>query len=117
AFMRRAAVFVLPSHHEGMALAVLEAMMRGLPVITTAVGEHASIIHDGIEGLLIPPGDTQTLARAIARLLSDRQLATRLGDAARSRALREFEISANHRAVANVYSGLIGQSKASAIQM
>ena len=116
ALMRNAEVFALPSHQEGMAFAVLEAMMRALPVITTPVGEQQSVIRDGHEGLLVRPGDVDSLQRALVRILSDRDLAERLGHGARERALSEFELSINHVAVAEVYSTVIGHVKARATQ-
>jgi len=113
--MEQASMFVLPSHHEGMALSVLEAMMRGLPVIATPVGEHRTVIEDTRNGLFVPAGNVAELRDAMDRLLLDRSLADRLGHAAREKALEEFEISANHERVAAVYDALSGQTNANAI--
>ena len=115
--LERCTVFALPSHNEGMAFAVLEAMMRAIPVVTTPVGEHPSAISDEREGLLVPPGDVPALARALSRLLREPELAGTLGRAARDRAMREFTLSANHSAVAALYSSLLsGQIIASVTQ-
>jgi len=80
----RADVFVLPSLAEGMALAALEAMACGIPVVTTAAA--GSPVRQGIEGFLVPERDPQALADRVQQLLDDRALRSRLGAAARQRA-------------------------------
>ena len=112
--MEQATVLVLPSHNENMSLALLEAMIRGLPVITTPVGEHRSVIADGHDGLFVPPGDVPALRTAIERVLEDPDLAARLGRAARERVLRDFAISSNHQRIADVYDELSGTRNARA---
>jgi glycosyltransferase involved in cell wall biosynthesis len=77
-------LFVFPSRFEGMPNAVLEAMSHGLPVIATRVQGVDEIIRDGANGLLVPAEDSQALARAILRLLRNRDERRRLGDAARA---------------------------------
>jgi len=78
-------IFVLPSYLEGQPLAVLEAMAAGLAVVATRVGANPDVIRDGIDGLLVEPGDIDGLVTALRRLLTDPQLRTRLGAAARAR--------------------------------
>ena len=80
----RADVFVLPSLAEGMALAALEAMACGVPVITTAAA--GSPLRDGVDGFLVPAGDPEALADRLQQLLGDRHLRARMGAAARRRA-------------------------------
>ena len=82
-FLGRLDIAVLPSRAEGMSNAVLEYMAAGRPIIASAVGATPELIEDGVHGLLVPPGDDAALAAAMARLLDDRQLACRLGSAAR----------------------------------
>jgi glycosyltransferase involved in cell wall biosynthesis len=74
---------VLPSHHEGMPNAVLEAMAAGLPVIATRVGGVPELLTDGVTGLLVPPQSPGELAKAIGRIAEDPELRVRLGTAAR----------------------------------
>ena len=75
-------VFVLPSRREAFPLVVLEAMAAGLPVVATRVGGIAEQILPGA-GILVPPDDPQSLARAILDLVRDPHERVRLGTAAR----------------------------------
>lgn len=77
-------VFVLPSLWEGFGLVLLEAMAAGRPVVASAVGAIPEIVRDGETGLLVPPGDSAALARAVVRVLRDPDLAARLGRAGRA---------------------------------
>lgn len=85
-------LFVLPSHEEGLSLALLEAMMAGLPIVASDIPGNRLAIQPGLTGLLAAPGDAAGLAAAVERLLADAELAARLGGAARSRALAEFTL-------------------------
>jgi glycosyltransferase involved in cell wall biosynthesis len=82
------AVFAFPSLYEGLCLAVIEAQAAGVPVVATPVGGIRETVVDGETGLLVPPGDPPALARAIRRLLGDRELAERLAAEARKRVER-----------------------------
>jgi glycosyltransferase involved in cell wall biosynthesis len=79
AFLSEIDVFVLPSLHEGLGVAALEAMAAGKPVVASGVGGLADLIADGITGLLTPPRNAQALSEAIARLIHDQSLAGALG--------------------------------------
>ncbi|HSM86582.1 MAG TPA: glycosyltransferase family 4 protein [Candidatus Limnocylindrales bacterium] len=72
-------IFVLPSFNEGLPMTVLEAMAAGKPVVATRVGAIPSVLQDGEAGLLVTPGDGNSLRQALARLLSDPALCARLG--------------------------------------
>jgi glycosyltransferase involved in cell wall biosynthesis len=76
---RRADFFILPSHFEGFPVVILEAGLFGLPVITTPVGAISDLIHSSENGLLVSPGDVQSLETAIDQLTSDRALRQKLG--------------------------------------
>jgi glycosyltransferase involved in cell wall biosynthesis len=78
-------VFVLTSIFEGLCLVVCEALALARPVVATPVGGVRQTVLDGETGLLVPVGDTERLAAAIVRLLSDRKAAQRLGEAGRER--------------------------------
>ncbi len=81
---RAADATVLSSTWENFPHAVVESLAVGTPVIATAVGGVAEVVEDGVNGLLVPPGDPQALARAIRRLYGEPGLRDRL--AARARA-------------------------------
>ena len=80
-----ATVLVLPSWPEGLGRVVIEAFARGRAVVATDAGGIPDLVTHEVEGLLVPPADAATLASALARVLADRELAGRLGAAARSR--------------------------------
>ncbi len=80
-----ATLLVLPSWPEGLGRVVIEAFARGRGVIATGAGGVLDLVEDGVEGLLIPPADTDALVAALVRVLSDRELAKRLGAAAHVR--------------------------------
>lgn len=83
-------LFVLPSLFEGLPLSVLEAMHLGTPVVATRAPGTEEALIDGMEGLLVPPGDALALAQAIARALDDPSATRERTRAARTRAAREF---------------------------
>ncbi len=85
-------VFVLPSDSEGLSHALLEAMAVGLPVVASNIPGNASVIRDGVEGLLVPPRDVAALAAAIAKILTEPERAAELGAAARRRVEECFSL-------------------------
>jgi glycosyltransferase involved in cell wall biosynthesis len=88
--IEHAAVVVVPSMGEGFGMVALEAMERARPVIAAEIGGLGEIVRDGETGLLVPPGEAEPLAAAILRVAGDRELARRMGEAGRRRALARF---------------------------
>lgn len=103
-------VFVLPSLWEGFGLVLLEAMAAGRPVVASAVGPIPEIVVEGETGLLVPPGDSDALARAVARLLRDPDLAARLGRSGRARVETEFGLDGMVARTDALYRELLGSS-------
>lgn len=81
---------VIPSRFEGFGLTALEAMALGRPVIATTAGGLREVLGDG--GILVPASDPESLAAAIERVLSDPDLAKRLGQAGQDRAQSQFSV-------------------------
>jgi glycosyltransferase involved in cell wall biosynthesis len=69
---------VLPSRSEGMGRVIVEAFLRGRPVLGTRVGGICDLVHDGVNGLLVPSEDVDALADALVRLLGEPDLAAQL---------------------------------------
>ncbi len=84
-------IFVLPTYAEGMPMSVLEAMASGLAIVTTQVGGIPELIDNGENGFMVEPGDIDGLASQIQELAEDPQLRRRLGQAARRKAVNDFD--------------------------
>lgn len=107
ALLSVADLFVLPSHNEGLPLALIEAMAAARPVIASAIGGIDEVVSDGATGLLVPPGDATALAGAIKRLLDAPDFAQRLALAGRDRVERSFTAAAMVQHVARTYEGVL----------
>jgi glycosyltransferase involved in cell wall biosynthesis len=99
-------VFALSSRHEGLSIALLEAMALGKPPVVTRVGGLPELVEHSRQGLLVPPADPLALAAGIVSVLQDRGLRDRLGQAARLRAA-DFDIRAAVRRMEAVYTTLL----------
>jgi len=84
-------VVVLPSYREGLPKTLIEAAACAKPLITTDAPGCREVVTHEVDGLLVPIGDAKALATAIARLQDDVELARRLGEAARDKALALFD--------------------------
>jgi glycosyltransferase involved in cell wall biosynthesis len=104
--LARACVFVLPSHAEAMPMSLLEAMAAGCPVIASAVGGIPDVVEDGVNGILVPPGEPRALAQALAALLADPALAARLGREARATIARRYTTERALERIEQVYRAL-----------
>ncbi|MGQ9683815.1 MAG: glycosyltransferase [Anaerolineae bacterium] len=99
AHYRLADVVAIPSLHDGLPNALLEAMACARPVIASAVGGIPDVLRDGENGLLVPAGDVQALAARLTAMLDDPALCARLAQAARATVLASYtperEVEAN----------------------
>jgi glycosyltransferase involved in cell wall biosynthesis len=99
----RASVFALPSHAEGVPMALLEAMSCGLPVVTTPVGGIPEVVQSTRNGLLVPPQDIDALEKALATVLDSPAERERLGTEARETIARHFSLSVTLDKLAAIY--------------
>jgi glycosyltransferase involved in cell wall biosynthesis len=99
-------VFALPSVHEGLPIALLEAMAASRPAVVTAAGGTTEVVRDGDSACVVPPSDAGALAEALERVLGDPALRARLGRNARARAA-EFDIRVAVGRMESVYDGLL----------
>jgi glycosyltransferase involved in cell wall biosynthesis len=104
--LARAAVFCLPSHAEGLPMAMLEAMAAARPVVVTPVGGILDAVQDGDNGLLVAPGQVAQLAGALRRLLGDAALRRRLGERARATIAARFDAAVVTGRIADIYREL-----------
>lgn len=88
--LERCDAFVAPSVRESLGNAVIEAQLAARPVVASATSGHFESVEDGESGLLVPVGDVDALAQAIARLMDDENLASRLAEAGRRSATDRF---------------------------
>jgi glycosyltransferase involved in cell wall biosynthesis len=88
----QAEAFVMPSLEEGLGTSVLDAMAAGLPVVASRAGGIPEMVRDGVEGLLVPPGDAPALSVAVRRVLEEPETRRALGRAARARVDAEFRV-------------------------
>jgi glycosyltransferase involved in cell wall biosynthesis len=102
AWLRRASVLVHPARWEGFGLAVLEAMLAGLPVVASRVSSLPELVVDGETGFLVAPDDPSALALGVARALEQ----PALGAAGRQRALAEFSVAKMADRTAALYRAL-----------
>ena len=105
--LARAAVFCMPSRWEGSPLACMEAMAAGLPVVGSAIGPIEELVNDGVEGVLVPVGDSVRLAEALLGLLGDPERRRNLGCHARRRAHEQFDVNRMVRRLEELYDWAI----------
>lgn len=101
-------VFCLSSRHEGLPIALLEAMGSGVPAVCTDVGGIGQALRPELDGLLVPPGDPAALAASLDRLLADPDLRARLGTSAAERS-RAFDIAVATRRIEGVYDEVLAR--------
>jgi glycosyltransferase involved in cell wall biosynthesis len=102
---------VLPSSNEGTPVSVIEALAARTPVVATRVGGVPDVVREGEDGFLVDTGDTEALADRLARLASDPQLRTRMGEAARDRVLPRYAVERLVDDVDRLYRNLLEEER------
>lgn len=110
-----ATVFCLPSYAEGFPMGVLDAFAYSLPVITTPVGGIPDVARDGENMLLFKPGDVDSLADCLERIMSDDKLRGRMAKESYQFANGLFSLNNCNRMVAEVYETVLNNSTQSKI--
>jgi glycosyltransferase involved in cell wall biosynthesis len=100
-------LLVHPATMEGLGVALLQAASAGVPILASRAGGIPEAVREGVNGLLVPPGDAAALGAALARLLADPNLRRRLGAGGRELMRREFSIDAMVEGNLAVYRELL----------
>lgn len=103
-------LFLLPSLDEGMPMGLLEAGARGLPVVSTAVGDIPKLVEHDRTGWIVPQSDPLACADAISGLIADGPRAAGLGQALRGKVEELYSVEAMYRQYDPVYSELLGRA-------
>lgn len=100
-------IFLLASLSEGISNVVLEAMACGLPIVTTDAGGMKEVVHDGVEGVVVPKRSPEAIAEAIGRLCSDPGLRSRMGAAGRESVVREHTLEEQAKSFVSLYGRVV----------
>lgn len=92
-WLRKTTVFVLPSYREGTPRAGLEALSTGRPIITTDVPGCREIIQDGVNGYLILPRNSESLSKAMIRMIEHPEILPKMGQESRKIAEKKFDVT------------------------
>ena len=101
-------IFTLSSLWEGLPRVLPQAMATGLPMVVTACDGNVEAVQEGINGLLVPPGEPPALAQALLKLLHNPAWASQMGTAGRAR-VEEFSDRRMVHQIATLYTALLGQ--------
>ncbi|RMG26304.1 MAG: glycosyltransferase family 1 protein [Armatimonadetes bacterium] len=104
---RSADLFVLPSHHEGLPMVILEAMAAGLPVVATRVGGIPDVIREGQNGHLVEPRDEGALESALEKLIQSADERQRIGERNQSEAIEKYSAEAFAAACDRLYQRVL----------
>lgn len=105
-YLKKCSTFILPSYHEGMPMAVLEAMSYGLATVSTKVGGIPRIIDDKNNGFLITPGDIGEITASLLLLLKDAQLKERMALAGRNTIENRFSAQVVVNKLVEIYQSV-----------
>ena len=104
-------IFCLPSLKQGLGSIMLEAMALGRPVIATKTGGVFSVVHDQVNGLIVPPGDIESLSQHMIELLKDPARARELGEEGRQHVRKEYSVTRMLEQTAKLYREMLEPAK------
>ncbi len=116
AAIKNADVFALNSSYEGLSHVLIEALALGVPIVATRAGGNSELIQDGVNGLLVPVGDPESLADALSRVLTDKALSAKLSLGAKLSA-RRFEERSMIAATTKLLTEVVAEQKARRVLM
>jgi glycosyltransferase involved in cell wall biosynthesis len=102
-------LFISPTLREGLSISILEAMAAARPIVVTSIPQNVELIEHEITGLLVPISSPEVLSRAILRLVTDPELASRLGKAARQRVLSDYTMERMFTETYQLYLDMVAQ--------
>jgi glycosyltransferase involved in cell wall biosynthesis len=117
ALLRTFTVSVLPSLSEGLSNVLLESMAAGVPVVATTVGDAADVVTESKTGLLVPPGDPQAIAAAVARVLRTPAFAAAMGEAGRRLIEKDFSLERMARRTEQLYLDVLASKRGRALRL
>ena len=103
---KNCSTFILPSYHEGMPMAVLEAMSYGLATISTNAGGIPQIIEQGVSGIRVEAGDVEAIAETLIDVLKDEDKRKALGVFGRERIKEKFDFKGNVERLEEMYKDI-----------
>ncbi len=106
-------ILALPSFTEGLPNVVLEACAANVPVVATKVGGTPEVVEDGVNGLLVPPGDADALAGRLLELVASEERMRDMGLSGRQRVVEQFSFAAQADRYCDLFDELCGQSSPS----
>jgi glycosyltransferase involved in cell wall biosynthesis len=107
-YLAKCSVFVLPSYHEGLPRSVIEAMAVGRAIITTDVPGCRETVKDGVNGFIVPKGQSNPLAQKMAVLAGDSELRKTMAEQSYQMCLERFEVGKVNR---QMYDSMINSFK------
>jgi glycosyltransferase involved in cell wall biosynthesis len=108
-FLAALDLYVHPALMEGFGIAVVEAMAMGKAVVATTTGGLPEVVAQGETGLLVPPGDVESLATTVVSLLEDRPRREQMGICGRARAQERFSLDASVAQVEQLYGEVLAR--------
>jgi glycosyltransferase involved in cell wall biosynthesis len=112
-FLASLDLYVHPALMEGFGIAVVEAMAMGKAVVATTTGGLPEVVAQGETGLLVPPGDVESLAAAVVSLLEDKVRREQMGRKGRARVQERFSLDASVMQMEQLYGEVLGAQKGS----
>ncbi len=106
AFFRNADIFIYPSHHEGMPIAVIEAMASAMAIVATRVGGLPDLVMDGENGILVEPGRPDQMASAILGLAADEELRYSMQQKSYQFAIEQFHMEQRVNQLVSAYRAI-----------